>query len=109
MRGMKKWLPFKSLSGQYEVLEERKKERSKVTRPELSLDEIDELNQALTSLKKGEEAKVTYFVDGVIVHNKPLVFLRCDGAEQKVFFKGLSLPFRNLLRIEREENFDFGL
>jgi hypothetical protein len=30
MRGMKKWLPFKSLSGQYDMLDKMKSERNKV-------------------------------------------------------------------------------
>ena len=45
MRGMKKWLPFKSLSGQYEELDKMKSSRKKVAMPELSVDQIDELNR----------------------------------------------------------------
>ena len=38
MRGMMKWQPFKSLNGQYRVLEEHRKEKVKVEKPELSSD-----------------------------------------------------------------------
>lgn len=54
MRGRKKWLPFKSLSGQYERLDEREREEERVSRPELSLDEREDINNTLVSLKKKE-------------------------------------------------------
>lgn len=53
MRGRKKWLPFKSLSGQYERLDEREREEEKVSRPELSLDEREDINNTLVSLREG--------------------------------------------------------
>lgn len=99
MRGMKKWLPFKSLSGQYEVLDQMRAERNKKEKPELSIDEIDDLNRALVSLQKGDVTKVTYFHEGEIL-NKTVVFVKCDGYAKTVFFKGFSLPFTSLLKLE---------
>ena len=60
MRGMKKWLPFKSLKGQYEELEKMKKERAKVEKPVLSEDEEEEVNRFLIGLKRGEKTKGRY-------------------------------------------------
>jgi hypothetical protein len=35
MRGMKKWLPFKSLTGQYEALDQMKKKRAEMAKPKM--------------------------------------------------------------------------
>lgn len=99
MRGMKKWLPFKSLKDQYRILNETVSSRNKVEKPELSIDQIDELNHALISLHKGDVAKVTYFEDGVI-KSKEVKFIKSDGYLQMVFFKGFSLPFTSLLELD---------
>jgi hypothetical protein len=99
MRGMKKWLPFKSLKGQYQVLDRMKENRMKTTKPELSIDQIDDLNRALSSLQKGDKTIVTYFDDGNIL-KKDAVFLKSDGTTMNVFFKGFSLPFSSLISFE---------
>ena len=99
MRGMKKWLPFKSLNGQYEMLDTLKAKRKEVQRPELSLDQIDDLNHQLITMKKGDKAKVTYYESGVI-STKLLTYIRCDGYQQKALFKEFSLDFMNLISIE---------
>ncbi len=99
MRGMKKWLPFKSLSGQYEELDKMKSSRKKVAMPELSVDQIDELNRVLVNLQKGDAVEVTYYHDGEI-HRKKGVFVKCDGYTQTVWFKGFALPFRSLLKFD---------
>lgn len=99
MRGMKKWLPFKSLSGQYEVLDKMKQGRKKVDKPELSIDEIDNINHALISLKKGDVANVTFFDDGFIL-SKDMIFVKYDGYTKTVYFKEMSLPFSSLLKFD---------
>ena len=99
MRGMKKWLPFKSLKGQYQILDRMKENRMKTTKPELSIDQIDDLNRALSSLQKGDKTTVTYFDDGNIL-KKDAVFLKSDGTTMNVFFKGFSLPFSSLISFE---------
>lgn len=102
MRGMKKWLPFKSLKGQYEMLNEMKEKRNIVEKPELSIDQIDDLNRALVSLQKGDKTKVTYYDDGVI-KKKDVVFVKCDGSSMHVFFKDIVLPFSSLICFECEK------
>lgn len=99
MRGMKKWLPFKSLTGQYEYINAMKQEREKVAKPELSLDAVDDLNHSLTTLKKGDITEVCYYSDGRIIKQKA-VFLRCNGYNKTVEFKGFTLQFESLLKFE---------
>jgi uncharacterized protein (UPF0305 family) len=98
MRGMKKWLPFKSLTGQYEVLDQMKKKRTEITKPSLSEDEIDDLNRSLNELKRGDNAAITFYHDHEI-YNRQAIFIRCDPIEGKAFFLGLTISMGDLLNI----------
>lgn len=100
MRGRKKWLPFKSLSGQYERLDEREREEERVSRPELSLDEREDINNTLVSLKKKERVKVTYYEEGRIYTQRKR-FLYCDTPQLKIRFKDGWLYFDNLLSLSK--------
>ena len=102
MRGMMKWQPFKSLTGQYKVLEEHKREREKVQKPELSDDEIEDINNLLVSLSKGDSVDVTYFDDGSILHFIDS-FVRCDTIERKVMLRRKNIGFDVLLNLKRVE------
>lgn len=98
MRGMKKWLPFKSLNGQYEMLKKMKKERRKVERPILSEDEEEEINRFLMQLKGGERTKVTFYMDHELL-TKEAVFRKIEKTQDRIFFYGFSIPLGNLLSI----------
>lgn len=102
MRGMMKWQPFKSLTGQYKVLEEHKREREKVQKPELSDDEIEDINNLLASLSKGDSVDVTYFDDGSILHFIGS-FVRCDTIERKVMLQRKNIGFDVLLNLKRAD------
>ncbi len=102
MRGMMKWQPFKSLSGQYRILEEHRKEKEKVTKPELSDDEIEDINNLLVSLSKGDAVNVTYFDDGNIQHSIDN-FIRCDTIERIIQLKTRRIQFDMLLSLSRAE------
>lgn len=98
MRGMKKWQPFKSLNGQYEVLDQMKKKRSEVSKPELSEDEIESLNHSLNDLKKGDNTKIVFYHDHEI-YERQAIFVRCDVLEGRAFFLGLSVTLGDLLSV----------
>ncbi len=100
MRGMMKWQPFKSLSGQYKVLDEHRKEKEKVEKPELSEDEIEDINNLLVSLSKGDCVNVTYFDNGSILHSKDN-FIRCDTIERMIQLKTTRIRFDMLLGLTR--------
>ena len=111
MRGMKKWLPFKSLSGQYEILDEHEKEREKVDRPDLSEEEIEEINAVLCSLKKGDIVYLSYYdeEESRIIQREKRTFLSCEEYAQYIRFKEGNIAFRNLLALEpwkQEESFE---
>lgn len=100
MRGMKKWLPFKSLKGQDEVLERKAGERTKVERPVLSSDMEEELDHVLHSLRRGDRAAITFFHDGEILSRED-VFDRTDALERRVYFFGFSLTLGSLLGLRK--------
>ncbi len=100
MRGMMKWQPFKSLSGQYQVLEEHRRQKEKKEKPELSDDEIEDINNLLISLSRGDSVDVTYFDEGQILHVIDS-FVRCDPIERRLILNGKKVPFDNLLGVSR--------
>ena len=108
MRGMMKWQPFKSLDGQYRVLREHQRERKKVEKPELSLDEIEQIDRTLTSLSKGDRVDVRYYQDGFIREEKE-TFLKADPISRSIHLSSGTLRFEDLLSLKKEgeeENFD---
>lgn len=98
MRGMKKWLPFKSLNGQYEMIDEMKKERNKVSKPILSEDEEEEVNKFLTNLQKGEKTKVTFYMNHELL-TKEAVFNKIEVETKRIYFYGFSIPLTWLVKI----------
>jgi len=100
MRGMKKWLPFKSLNGQERVFNETTRRREDVERPILSEDEIDDLNRTLSSLVRGDNVLIRYYY-GHRVELKEAVFLKAEPSEGRIYLYGFSLPFGMLLGIQR--------
>ena len=98
MRGMTKWMPFKSLVGQDTYLEKFIMENSMVKRPSLSEDQCLEINSTLNSLKKGDRVHLSYFFDGEIIE-KDDVFINVDTVYKKIYFKDLTLKEIDLLNI----------
>ncbi len=98
MRGMKKWLPFKSLNGQYEMIEEMKKERNKIQKPILSEDEEDEINMFLINVRKGEKTKVTFYMNHELL-TKEAIFNKIEKDNERIYFYGFSIPLNCLLKI----------
>lgn len=96
MRGMMKWLPFKSLKGQYEILEAYEREKEKVVKPELSDDKIEEINYKLVSLKPGDKVKVKYYSNGFI-KEAGLSFLSYDSLTDRLKFQTISLNTTDIL------------
>ena len=60
-RGMKKWAPYKSLPEQEKYLRKLKEDQEKVSRPVMSSDEAEEINEILVNYA-GEEILITYFL-----------------------------------------------
>lgn len=100
MRGMMKWLPFKSLKGQYDLLAKARKEREKKEKPELSQDNAEDIDYMLRMLRKGDRTKVTFYYNGEILSRED-VFVKTDSQERRIYFLGFSLTLGNLLALQK--------
>ncbi|QWU45764.1 YolD-like family protein [Bacillus sp. NP247] len=69
-RGMVKWQPFASMPEQFAVIKEMIQEQTKVSRPVLTQDAKEVLeNKLLTSFLGEEEILLTYYKDGYLYKN----------------------------------------
>ena len=59
-RGMKKWAPYKSLIEHDPALDKMKKDRAKISKPKISSDEADNINEILTNYH-GQNVIITYY------------------------------------------------
>lgn len=59
-RGMKKWAPYKSLIEQEKYLKKSHDKNNKQTRPQISSDEADLINEILANYQ-GEELEIIYW------------------------------------------------
>ena len=59
-RGMKKWAPYKSLIEQEKYLKKVHDNNNKQTRPQISSDEAETINEILTNYQ-GEELEISYW------------------------------------------------
>ena len=100
MRGMKAWLPFQSLRGQREEIEKVLEEKESRELPELSEDEIKDIDNSLRTLRRGDKAEVTFFDNGKIYTRKE-IFQKVDLVERRVVFLGFSLILGHLLGIRK--------
>lgn len=67
-RGMVKWAPFAALTSQFDGIREIIKEQNKVTRPILTTEEKERIeNMLLCSLLSEEEILITYYEGGFLL------------------------------------------
>ncbi|MGG0724677.1 YolD-like family protein [Bacillus mycoides] len=104
-RGMVKFTPFAALSEQFEGIQEIIKEKNKVTRPILT-DEEKELieNMLLCSLLSEEEILITYYEDGYLLSS----YMTVVGIDQQnsavictdAFYNKMTLKFLNIIDVK---------
>ncbi|NKX12203.1 YolD-like family protein [Bacillus cereus] len=69
-RGMVKWQPFASMPEQFAVIKEMIKEQTKASRPIVTQDAKEMIeNKLLTSFLGEEEVLLTYYKDGYLYKN----------------------------------------
>lgn len=77
-RGIKKWQPFKTMSEQYEQLEQYKKDQNKIDMPLLSQEQLEEINDKVKyKIEKRVIADISYWQDGYI-HSIPCYISKVD-------------------------------
>ncbi|MGI8363155.1 YolD-like family protein [Bacillus cereus] len=101
-RGMVKWAPFAALTPQFDGIRELIKDQHKVTRPILTTEEKERIeNMLVCSLSSEEEIMITYYEDGYILSNYMTVVdinpsnsaVICTDA----FYNKMKLQFSNII------------
>ena len=100
-RGMKKWAPFSSLIEQATCLEQMKYERNKIEKPVLSPDQVEKIEYALQSYKKGEIVKIKFYSDGYLYEINSTI-KKIDLENRCLVLDQGKLRFSNILDIEGE-------
>ena len=89
-RGMKKWAPYKSLIEQEKYLKKAHQENEVVTRPVMSSDEAEEINEILVNYR-GEELEISYWRNDKI-NTVSSILTKIDPTNKKIV-----LPERKII------------
>lgn len=97
----KQFMPFDALKGFKEAL--RAKEKLVVEKKELSDDDVYQLNEALSALKKGMLVEASYYADGEYILQKGIVTKLNKSLKYLVIVK-TKIEFDSLQSLIIEEN-----
>ena len=99
-RGMKKWAPYKSLPEQEKYLKKLKENQEKVSRPVMSSDEAEEINEILVNYA-GEEILITYWRNEKI-NTFSSVLKKIDIDNKKIVLPDRkTIYFHELIKLEK--------
>ncbi|PGM06386.1 YolD-like family protein [Bacillus thuringiensis] len=104
-RGMIKWAPFAALTPQFDGIREIIKEQHKVTRPILTTEERERIeNMLVCSLLSEEEILITYYEDGFLLSSYMTV-VDIDPSTSAVictdaFYSTMKLQFSNIIDVK---------
>lgn len=104
-RGMIKWSPFAAMPEQFVGIREIIKEKNKVTRPILTAEEKELIeNMLLCSLVSEEEIMITYYEDGYLLSGYMTV-VDIDPSNSAVictdaFYNTMKLQFSNIIDVK---------
>ncbi|WP_265939429.1 YolD-like family protein [Bacillus thuringiensis] len=104
-RKMIKWTPFAALASQFDGIREMIKEQNKVTRPILTAEEKELIeNMLLCSLVSEEEIMITYYEDGYLLSSYMTV-VDIDPSNSAVvctdaFYNKMKLQFSNIIDVK---------
>ncbi|QWI47377.1 YolD-like family protein [Bacillus mycoides] len=104
-RGMVKFTPFAALTPQFDGIREIIKEQHKITRPNLTTEEKERIeNMLLCSSVSKEEIMITYYEDGYLLSNYMTV-VDIDPSNSAVictdaFYNKMKLQFSNIIDIK---------
>ena len=103
-RGMKKWAPYSSLIEQATCLEEMKYQRNKIAKPILTEDQMEKINFALQSYRKGQYVNIKFYNDGYLYIINTII-KRIDLENRKLILESGKLDLSNIIDIEGENVF----
>ncbi|MCU5744937.1 YolD-like family protein [Bacillus cereus] len=101
-RGMIKWAPFAALTPQFDGIREIIKEQNKVTRPILTTEEKERIeNMLLCSLASEEEILITYYEGGFLL-TSCMTVVDIDPLNKSIictdaFYNNMTLKFIDII------------
>ena len=99
-RGIKKWAPYKSLVEHDPAINKTKEEKTPVSKPKISNDEAEQINEILTNYQ-GETLLVSYYHNKKII-TKEIVIKKIDTYERKlVLIDRTSIPLSEIFKLEK--------
>ena len=99
-RGMKKWAPYKSLVEQEKYLKKAQDDNQKVSRPTISSDEAEIINEILVNYQ-GEELIITYWRNDKI-NTMSSILKKIDIDNKKIVLpERKTIYFSELINLER--------
>ena len=99
-RGMKKWAPYKSLVEQEKYLKKAQEDNQKVSRPTISSDEAEIINEILVNYQ-GEELIITYWRNEKI-NTVSSILKKIDIDNKKIVLpERKTIYFSELINLER--------
>ena len=98
-RGMKKWAPYKSLNEQDKYLKKLHDEQKKITKPQISSDEAEIINDILVNYR-GEILNITFFRNHQIQTISSII-KRIDPLNKKiVLLERKTINFDEIIKLE---------
>ena len=99
-RGMKKWAPYKSLIEQDAYLNKMRKEKEKISKPKISNEEAENINEILTTYH-GEELEISYFRNEEILKEN-IVIKTIDVINKKLLLLNRRvIYFKEIISLKR--------
>lgn len=99
-RGMKKWAPYKSLIEQEKYLKKAHDNNNKQTRPQISSDEAEMINEILTNYQ-GEELEISYWRNEKI-NTVSSILVKIDVDNKKIVLpERKTIYFKELIDLKR--------
>ena len=99
-RGMKKWAPYKSLIEQEKYLKKASADNEKQTRPQISSDEAEIINEILVNYY-GEELLISYWRNEKI-NTISTILVKIDAENKKIVLPNRrTIYFNELISLEK--------
>ena len=101
-RGMKKYLPFASLTEQAQYLSKMMEEKSKVTKPQISIEQAEKINKILLNYHS-QELVIKFYIDGHIYNYEGRID-KINKKEKILIIHDYILSFSNIIDINDISN-----
>lgn len=100
-RGMIKWAPYKSLVEQEVFLKKMRRERSRVEKPLVEPDQVEEINRILCQYH-GENVTIRYYEDGEVLSISGIIKY-LDNYAKRLRIDSKTIPIPSILSIVSED------